>query len=115
MNVCDRMSTVECAGRFCKFCLQQPEVRFHRAVRVCYVGMASAEPAQLLAERDVEIEGNRHAVRQLANPLFMQCGCDTRVELHGGWVACVAGNTRGKESCKINHGETMTESAAGLP
>ena len=67
--------------------LQQPEVACHRSVAAHDVRVTAAEPAEAVAEGDVEVKRQRRLRRDLVEPARMGLGADAGVEMRRGRIA----------------------------
>jgi hypothetical protein len=74
--------------------VQGGQVGTDRLVAVDYLGVATAEPAHRVAERDADVERQRHRRIELTEPVAIARPVDPRAEMWRRGITGVAGNTQ---------------------
>jgi hypothetical protein len=75
---------------------QQLKIRADRRVAVDHSHMTAAEPAQAVAERDVQVDRRRRSRRQRAQPFRIALGAHRAGENSGPWGSCYSAALRGR-------------------
>jgi hypothetical protein len=94
VQMADGEAPRQSVGDKCDLPVQGRQVGADWLVAVDDLGVAAAEPAHLVAERDVDVERQRHRGIELAEPVAIARAVDRRAEMRCGRVAGVAGNTQ---------------------
>ena len=79
-------------------------IGLHRSVVVDRRGVAGTEPAETVAEGDVDIERKLFIARQFGQPAAIDRAVDAAMKMRRGRIAGVARYVRGKHLVNRGHG-----------